>query len=472
MKETSFMNFRRPGVVLWSLLPLAGILLLTVLWWTLVYAGSSSADSPLDFALGVLACAVAFLLGLIGLWHGWRFRRSIDAPVERMHATLEAIADGDLEARVRWNGGGELAALANALDRLLDERVVSLDRATRDNEDLNTSVVGIMQAVGTIAATKDLGVRVPVTEDVTGAIADALNLLTEEMSRVLDNVGRLADDVAHAVDALRGQSDRAITAGAREQKEVALAAGELSTAAQALVDVAQSARQVDHFAVQALAETGEAVRVVGATIEGIVQSREQIRRTEKRIKRLGERSQEIGQVVAHDPGDSRAYRHPRAQRIDEGCRRGRGGRRLCRSRRRGQAAVRFGARVGRTDRPARYGDPERSQRYGTNDERSHHRSGGDHAHGRRGEPGDAAHARRHRFAGRTRAPDRGDFGGAGAQEFGAADARRHHCRSERRNGATVAGAIDRNAPAGRLRPFAGRGSAGVPHRVTMTMAQR
>lgn len=297
MKETSFMNFRRPGVVLWSLLPLAGILLLTVLWWTLVYAGSSSADSPLDFALGVLACAVAFLLGLIGLWHGWRFRRSIDAPVERMHATLEAIADGDLEARVRWNGGGELAALANALDRLLDERVVSLDRATRDNEDLNTSVVGIMQAVGTIAATKDLGVRVPVTEDVTGAIADALNLLTEEMSRVLDNVGRLADDVAHAVDALRGQSDRAITAGAREQKEVALAAGELSTAAQALVDVAQSARQVDHFAVQALAETGEAVRVVGATIEGIVQSREQIRRTEKRIKRLGERSQEIGQVV-------------------------------------------------------------------------------------------------------------------------------------------------------------------------------
>lgn len=297
MKETSFAHAWRSGFVLWSLLSLAGVLLVTALWWALVHTGLSPRGAASGLALGGLACAVALLSGSIGLWYGRRLRRSIDAPLQRMHSTLEAIADGDLDARVRWHGGGALAALAAALDRLLDERIISPDQTIRDNEDLNTSVINIMQAVGTIATTKDLGVRVPVTEDVTGAIADALNLLTEEMSRVLDNVGRLADDVAQAVDALRGQSDRAITAGAREQKEVTLAAGELSAAAQVLVDVAQSARQVDHFAAQALAETGEAVRVVGATIDGIVQSREQIRRTEKRIKRLGERSQEIGQVV-------------------------------------------------------------------------------------------------------------------------------------------------------------------------------
>ncbi len=56
----------------------------------------------------------------------------------------------------------------------------------------------IMKAVGTIATTKDLGVRVPVTENVTGAIADALNLLTDEMARVVESVSTLANDVAQA----------------------------------------------------------------------------------------------------------------------------------------------------------------------------------------------------------------------------------------------------------------------------------
>src|SRR5690606_42090442 len=57
-----------------------------------------------------------------------------------------------------------------------DDRVASLNRTIRDSEELNTSVIEIMKAVGTIATMKDLGVRVPVTENVTGAIADALNL--------------------------------------------------------------------------------------------------------------------------------------------------------------------------------------------------------------------------------------------------------------------------------------------------------
>ncbi|HLS56244.1 MAG TPA: methyl-accepting chemotaxis protein, partial [Zeimonas sp.] len=182
-------------------------------------------------------------------------------------------------------------------DRLLDDRVASLNRTIRENEELNNSVIEIMQAVGTIASTKDLSVRVPVTENVTGAIADALNLLTEETGRVLRNVAALSNDVAQATFAVRGQSDLAIQAAAREQREVGMAASELAQAAQALVTMAGRAREANESAARAVAETTGAVGVVGATVQGIVQSRELIRETGKRIKRLGERSQEIGEVV-------------------------------------------------------------------------------------------------------------------------------------------------------------------------------
>lgn len=166
-----------------------------------------------------------------------------------------------------------------------------------NGEDLNDSVLEIMQALGQIASTKDLGIRVRVTDNVTGAIAEALNLLTEETGRVLRKVSEVAQEVARISGSVRGQSDLATRAAAREQREVALAARELATAAGALLTVAGRARQADAVAGRAVQTTAAAVRIVGGTVEGIARSRQLIHETEKRIKRLGERSQEIGEVV-------------------------------------------------------------------------------------------------------------------------------------------------------------------------------
>ncbi len=293
MAERSFAERLRTGIALLAAAPLVVALAAGAAWLLARNAGGTSAFET----VGIAVLVGAALLAVGGTFYGRRLASSVSEPVARIQSTLEALSDGELDARVRWEGRDEFAGLADALDRLLDDRVAGLNRTIRDSEELNTSVIEIMKTVGTIATTKDLGVRVPVTENVTGAIADALNLLTDEMSRVLESVSRLANDVAQATFALRGQSDMAITAAAREQREVGMAASELSQAAQALVVVAQRAHQVDQSAGRALVETGEAVRVVGATIEGIVQSRELIRQTEKRIKRLGERTQEIGQVV-------------------------------------------------------------------------------------------------------------------------------------------------------------------------------
>ncbi|MCO5107175.1 MAG: methyl-accepting chemotaxis protein [Burkholderiaceae bacterium] len=294
MASRSFARQLRLGIGVLAAVPLVVAAVAAALAWLI---GREALDPAQALGIVAVVLALAALLALGGFAYGRRLARSASEPIERIQATLEALADGDLDARVRWRGRDEFAGLADALDRLLDDRVASLNRTIRDSEELNNSVIEIMQAVGTIASTKDLSIRVPVTENVTGAIADALNLLTEETARVLRNVAALSSDVAQATFAVRGQSDLAIQAAAREQREVGMAASELAQAAQALVTVADRARQVNESAARAVVETGEAVRVVGATVQGIVQSRELIRETEKRIKRLGERSQEIGQVV-------------------------------------------------------------------------------------------------------------------------------------------------------------------------------
>lgn len=249
----------------------------------------TSAWLALAASLGAGVAAALLLLRALG--------RRVDTPLGRVHAVLGRLAEGELDARTGMRADDEAGALGHALDRFLDLRIESLHRAARDSEELNDSVIEIMQAVGMIAASKDLTIRVPVTENVTGAIADALNLLTEETRRLLLSVRAVSQDVARATVAVKSQSDTATRAAAREQREVDFAARELAAAAQALNAIAERARTSNEAAGRAVEAAGAAMRTVDSTVQGISQSRLLIRETEKRIKRLGERSQEVGQVV-------------------------------------------------------------------------------------------------------------------------------------------------------------------------------
>ena len=255
--------------------------------------------SPAGMA-AVLSIALVGLLVLtasIGTALLRRWAVGTAAPLTRLSQTLSRLCAGDLRARTGLQGDDPLARAGARLDTFLDERVVTLERAARDSEELNDSVIEIMQAVGTIATRRDLTLRVPVTENITGAIADALNLLTDETRRLLLEVRTVSRQVAEATVAVKSQSESASRAAAREQREVGLAASELAAAALALGSIADAARACNDSAERAVVATLEAMRRVGETVSGIGRSRTLIRETEKRIKRLGERSQEIGQAV-------------------------------------------------------------------------------------------------------------------------------------------------------------------------------
>lgn len=272
---------------------LAGLLPVALMLAALAALGALPEGGVLWTAAGLgLGCGAA-LAFVLARW----FARTVDRPSARLAEVIEALTEGDFAARTRLPAGEDLGALGNALDRFLDRRIEGLQRAARDSEELNDSVIEIMQAVGTIATSKDLTIRVPVTENVTGAIADALNLLAEETRSLLLSVRTVSQEVARATVAVKSQSDTASRAAAREQREVEFAARELGAAAQALDAIAERARTCNDAAGRAVAAAGEAMRTVDGTAQGIASSRALIRETEKRIKRLGERSQEVGQVV-------------------------------------------------------------------------------------------------------------------------------------------------------------------------------
>jgi methyl-accepting chemotaxis protein len=243
------------------------------------------------FSLAALA-----LMGLIATFVALRLSRSINTPLEKISDTVVRLNAGELDARTGMKSGDELNVLGKQLDDLLDDRVATFQKAEKENEELNNSVITIMGALATLSQ-KDLTAKVPVSADVTGAVSDGLNYVTSETAKVLKRVEAVSMQVAQASVNVRNTSESARTQAAESSQEIESASAELATAADALTDIADQARNMDIAAGEAIKATREALAGVRETVTGIGASRDLIRETEKRIKRLGERTQEISTAV-------------------------------------------------------------------------------------------------------------------------------------------------------------------------------
>lgn len=245
-----------------------------------------------------LYSSVAIILSglLVAGFLGYLIFRSISSPIKKISETVGKVSEGDYYARTSISGRDELSELGQAFDKLLEDKVATLVQAEKDNELLNQSVISLLQAVSKLSR-RDLTVKIPVTEDVTGPVADALNQLTTETSRVLQGVRRISEEVAQASTVVKSQSDIVIAVATDERREVEETAQELAKAATAMNVIADLAQACNSAAENAISTTHTALDTVTSTVKGINGIRENIHETEKRIKRLGERSQEISRAV-------------------------------------------------------------------------------------------------------------------------------------------------------------------------------
>lgn len=227
---------------------------------------------------------------------GYIIYRSISLPIKSISDTVKKVADGDYYARTDMNGKDELCELGSAFDRLLAEKVSSLVQAEKNNEELNDSIISLLQAVSLLSQ-KDLTIKVPVTEDITGPVADSLNLFTAETSKVLKGVRLISEEVARATSIVKNQSDTVILLASKEQSAVINTTDELNEAIQAMGHIADLTMSCNKQAEDAIRTTNTAMETVDRSSQGMNIIRETIHKAEKRIKRLGERSQEISRAV-------------------------------------------------------------------------------------------------------------------------------------------------------------------------------
>jgi methyl-accepting chemotaxis protein len=268
-------------------------------WGLVAKIDKSEADQTLN-ELNTQSLIRALLIGLgvvviAGLLVAWFLRRFL-APIQKLTDTVQQVASGDTAARTGLKEQDEIGQLGRSFDGLLDDRIASLEKAGKENETLNNSVIALLQTVFQLS-NRDLTARAPVTEDIIGTVSSSINQLSDETGRTLAEVQDIAEQVRKTSEAVRVQSVMVEETARSEREALESMSTSLNQATDQLTQMASLSDQSNKAAEQAAAATQSALKAVDGTVKGMDQLRDSISDMEKRFKRLGERSQEISTAV-------------------------------------------------------------------------------------------------------------------------------------------------------------------------------
>jgi twitching motility protein PilJ len=178
----------------------------------------------------------------------------------------------------------------------LDDTRRRAEESERQNKENQQAIQRLIDEIGNLAD-GDLTVRAEVTEHMTGAIADSINVTIGELRRLVKGINDASQEVTSATQEAETVSGKLLQAASKQAVEIQGAGQSVAQMAQSMTDVSHKADDSSKVAETSLNAAQKGALAVQNAIKGMNDIRVHIQETSKRIKRLGESSQEIGEIV-------------------------------------------------------------------------------------------------------------------------------------------------------------------------------
>ena len=264
-------------------------------WGIVTEIDASEALAPaahLRFIVLGVGGVLLLLISLVGVVSG----KTISSPVTQLTDAVEKITAGDDSARAPIVSRDEIGQLAFAFNGMVDNRVKIQNKIQAENRALQEGIQHLLMVMSD-ASDGNMTVRARVSEGALGNVADAVNLMLENVGDLIRSAKKVSGKVATAAAEIN-QSASDLADGSVKQTDqlqgASLGAKELSTEAAA---VSEACRQATKAAAQSEEAADRGAKIVREVIVGMEKIRESVQVNGKKIKRLGERSMEIGGIL-------------------------------------------------------------------------------------------------------------------------------------------------------------------------------
>ena len=172
-------------------------------------------------------------------------------------------------------------------------RAVESERQNRTNQN---AILRLLNEISNLAD-GDLTVRPKVTEEITGAIADAINYAVGEMRRLVTGINAAALQVTSATREAQTVTGQLLQAAQKQSTQIQGTGQSVAQMALSMNEASKNAGASAKVAETSLHAAEKGAQAVQNAIRGMNDIRDQMQETSKRIKRLGESSQEISEIV-------------------------------------------------------------------------------------------------------------------------------------------------------------------------------
>jgi twitching motility protein PilJ len=180
--------------------------------------------------------------------------------------------------------------------KIYNDQRARFRKSQEDSQRNQEAIMRLLNETGSLAE-GDLTVRATVTEDITGAIADSINLAVEELRSLVTTINETAVQVAAASQETQATAMHLADAAEHQAQQINTASDKITEMAASIDEVSKNSAESAEVAQRSVQIAAKGADVVRQTIQGMDSIRDQIQETSKRIKRLGESSQEIGSIV-------------------------------------------------------------------------------------------------------------------------------------------------------------------------------
>ena len=290
----------RLSSTIWTLVVFNGFVLTAVI--ALAYnAGHQSGNaSILDFAalpsgaVGSVALALGLAL-LMTIIMAWRLGGSLLAPIDDLAKFSERLAVGDPKARAEVTSTNELGYIADNLNRA----VAKVSKAANNQESsdaLQRSITELLTVINQVAR-GDLSLRGKVTNDALGNVADSVNYMLDNFTKVLERVRKAAMEVTACSNNILVAADQMQAGATQQDQEITNTSSAVEELTVSMKQVSNNAEASAEAARRALDAAEQGNRAVRDTLECMQRIRSSVQATAKKIKSLGDRSLEISEII-------------------------------------------------------------------------------------------------------------------------------------------------------------------------------
>ena len=171
-----------------------------------------------------------------------------------------------------------------------------LEETAESNRRNQEAIMRLLDEIGDLAS-GDLTASATVTEDITGAIADAINYAIDALRRLVSTINETTVQVSSAAQETQATAMHLAEASDHQAEQITAASAAINEMAISIEHVSSNSGESSTVANKSVGIAKKGAEAVQNTIRGMDSIREQIQETSKRIKRLGESSQEIGDMV-------------------------------------------------------------------------------------------------------------------------------------------------------------------------------